>query len=238
MLDLKALLLKLTRYVGSDYIVNYNNYTSATDIASCITNNITDIASSANSLVPVGDMSYARPIRVGRHSSSDGVEWAWKITYLNTTSTFYPIWYNNTTTYTNSSATSSNGWDFVEIYAKFPTQVITRNVDTGRTYYKGYTKNTPTGTATAAFGACNKLEEYSWPFPSSFFGGYIPASIGGAHGVASPAISRFWGNGSISTGNYFYDTYAYSNISSAGTATTKYDVPLFSYMFFTRPHQD
>lgn len=234
MLDLKALLLKLTRYIGSDYIVNYDNYTSASDIDSCITSSVTGIASSASSNVPVGDRSYVRPIRVGRHSSSDGVEWAWKITYIPATGGFYPLWYNNTTDYTNSSVTSSNGWDFVEIYAKFPTQVINRSDDSGRTYYKGYTASTPSGTATAAFGACNTLDEYLWPFPSSFFGGYIPASIGGAHDVASPAISRFWGNGSTTS----YDTYAYSSISSAGTASTTYDVPLFSYMFFTRPHQD
>ena len=234
MLDLKALLLKLVKYVGSDYIVNYIKYSSATDIDSCITNDVSTIASNANSSTGVGDSNYVRPIRVGRHSSSDGVEWAWKITYIPTTDTFFPLQYNGTSTYVNPGTVSSNGWDFVEIYAKFPTQVITRTVETGRTYRYGYTANTPSGTATAAFGSSQTLNKYSWPFPSSFINGYRPCSVCGAHAYASPAVSRFWGNGDTEG----YDTYAYTSISSAGSTATQYDVPLFSYMFFTRPHQD
>lgn len=236
MLDVKALLLKLARYVGSDYIINKDKYTSATDIDSCLLSEagIPNTASYANSSTPVGDTSYTRPIRVGRHSSSDGVEWAWKITYIPATGAFFPIKHLEGDTYTNPSVTSSNGWDFVEIYAKFPTQVITRTVDKNREYRFGYKANTPSGTATAAFGATETLKTYTWPFPSSFFNNYYPCSICGCHSEASAAVSRVWGN-TTSTG---YNTYAYTNISTTGSTATKYDVPLFSYMFFTRPHQD
>lgn len=236
MLNVKALLLKLTKYVGSDYIINNIKYTSATDIDNCLISesDIPNTASYANSSTPVGDTSYARPIRVGRHSSSDGVEWAWKITYIPATGSFFPIKNFDNDTYTNPSVTSSGGWDFVEIYAKFPTQVITRTVDTNREYRFGYTANTPSGTATAAFGATETLTTYSWPFPSSFFNNYYPCSVCGAHSVASPAVSRMWGN-ATSAG---YNTYAYTNISTTGSTATTYNVPLFSYMFFTRPHQN
>ena len=234
MLDLKALLLKLVRYVGSDYIVNYSNYTSATDIDSCITSSVTGIASYASSTTPLGNTSYVRPRRVGRYSGSDGVEWAWKITYIPATGSFFPLRHLEGDTYTNPAVTSSGGWDFVEIYAKFPTQVITRNVATNREYRFGYSASTPSGTASDAFGATETLKTYTWPFPSSFFNNYYPCSICGCHSVASPAVSRVWGN-TTSTG---YNTYAYTSISTTGTAATTYNVPLFSYMFFTRPHQD
>ena len=236
MLDIKALLLKLTKYVGSDYFINYNvTIDNTTAIESFHTTSMVSAASAnmAGGFYPA--TTIYRPVKVGRYSdTAQGIEWAWKITYINNASYIYPLcamssMSDNAYTYSNTG-----GWDFVEIYAKLPTQTITRTVATNREYRYGYTANTPSGTSTSALGATETLATYTMPFPSSFFGGYSPCTVAGTYSAASAAVMRVDARATTTT----LSTYAFTSISSTGSTATTYNVPIFCYMFFTRPHQD
>lgn len=251
MLDLKALLLKLMQFLGSDVVIQHpldmtysainpreptkttlNSILSATDDVMIGYNNLsTNLGISIN----------ARTTKVGRCLDGANAEWAWKVTDLTGISastsevvpiSIYPLEAYDSFDAITSSWTSNTGWDweFVELWAKFPKRTYTRKAGLQEEYC-GYRTDTPSGTSTSVLFS-SSYWEYDWPMRFTFFNGVTPPlAIAGLMNGTSNATTRI-GFRPLSDSQYRFRLY--SHISKDTSSTNSYDYYAFVYMFFTR----
>jgi len=251
MLDLKALLLKLMQFLGSDVVIQHPlnmslNETTSREPTRTTLNDILsstdDVMNGYNNLSSNSGINItARTTKVGRCLDDTNAEWAWKVTDLagisSSTSKAVPITIYPLQAYNSFDAVVSSwdvdpddDWELVELWAKFPQRTYTAKAGLQEEYC-GYRTNTPSGTSTSVLFS-SSYWEYNWPMPASFFNGIIPPlAIAGLMQGTNAATTRI-GFRPLSDTQYRFRLY--SHIHKITSSSSSYTYNAFVYTFFTR----